>query len=62
MPAHVLADCCLEVAFDAEPELVLQSGDTDPFTGAEVGWPYPVVYWSNGAVTAGSYAQSEETP
>lgn len=46
-------DCCLEVAVDAEPVLVIQDGELDPFTDDEVGWPSPRVYWSNGTVTDG---------
>jgi len=50
-----LADCCLKVIFDADPELILEAGDIDPFTGEEIGWPNPRVYWSNGVVTDGTW-------
>lgn len=56
-----LTDCCLTVVFDAEPELVVETGDVDPLTGEEVGWPGPRVYWSNGLVTDGAF-QTIEVP
>lgn len=56
-----LADCCLEVIFDAEPDLILETGDTDPFTGEEISWPNPRVYWSNGAITDGTWTTDGAT-
>lgn len=52
-PVQVAKDCCLEVAFRAEPVLIVGDGEIDPFTGEEVGWPSPRIYWSNGVVTDG---------
>lgn len=52
--AGYLEDCCLAVIVDAVPVMRLEDGDFDPFTGEEVGWPSPVIYWSNGTITAGS--------
>lgn len=57
-PTFVIDDCCVQVHIAAEPVLVLAGGDVDPFTGEEVGWPFPVVYWSNGTVTAGAYERA----
>lgn len=48
-----LEDCCITVTMDAYPLLTLDAGDTDPFTGQEIGWPAPRVYWSNGVITDG---------
>lgn len=50
-----LDDCCLHVTLPdgVEPALVLWSDDVDPFTGDEIGWPEPRVYWSNGTITEG---------
>ena len=52
-PVQAAKDCCLEVAFRAEPVLIVDDGEIDPFTGEEVGWPSPRIYWSNGVVTDG---------
>lgn len=53
--AAYLSDCCLEVVVpdDVAPVLRIEDGEVDPFTGEEVGWPAPVIYWSNGTITAG---------
>jgi hypothetical protein len=56
---RVLDDCCLEVAFVADPVLVVDDGEVDPFTGEVIGWPYPRVYWSNGVVTDGAWRTDE---
>lgn len=48
-------DCCLTVAFDAKPLLVIEGDEVDPFTGEGVGWPSPRTYWSNGLVTDGEW-------
>jgi hypothetical protein len=51
---YALEDCCVYVVLDADKELVLEEGDVDPFSGEEVGWPAPRIYWSNGTITEGA--------
>lgn len=48
-------DCCLEVLLpaDATPVLVIGDDDVDPFTGKTGSYPSPIIYWSNGTITAG---------
>jgi hypothetical protein len=53
----VLEDCCLKVAFDAEPVLQLEEDDIDPFSGETVGYG-GLTYWSNGVVTEGYWEKS----
>lgn len=55
----LIADCCVDVCMDAEPLLEVAQGDVDPFTGEEVVWPAPRVYWSNGAITDGHWTRDE---
>lgn len=52
-PVQTGTDCCLTMAFRATPVLTVDDGEVDPFTGEEVGWPFPRIYWSNGVVTDG---------
>lgn len=56
---RVVDDCCVAVAFTADPVLVVDDGEVDPFTGEKIGWPYPRVYWSNGVVTDGQWRVDE---
>lgn len=53
--ARVVDDCCVAVAFTADPVLTIGEDELDPFTGETVAWPYPRVYWSNGVVTDGQW-------
>lgn len=48
-----LEDCCLAVVVPSTPLLRIEADEIDPFTGEEVGWPAPVIYWANGTITAG---------
>lgn len=50
---YSVEDCCCATAITCEPELILWDGDIDPFTGTEIGWPQPRVYWRNGTITDG---------
>lgn len=59
-----LRDCCVEVLLpdDVTADLVLWDGDVDPFTGEEVMWPQPLVYWSNGTISRGECGIDKRTP
>lgn len=61
-PAGVtLDDCCLEVLLPpgTVPLLTLGADEVDPFTGEEIAWPLPRVYWSNGVITDGSWRPND---
>lgn len=57
----VLDDCCLTVCLPpgVAPTLTLGADEIDPFTGEEIGWPLPRIYWSNGVITDGSWRPAE---
>lgn len=59
MAAYQIDDCCVLFVVVGEPVLELNEGDTDPFTGETIGWPFPRVYWSNGSITDGHYTPVE---